>query len=131
MPKEPSDSPTDKPEAESEEAKNQLIPEPSAPATATKRERRGKTAPEEKKAAEEPKPPAELPLARLYAELQDYTSNLEGFLVDLQLIKFPGVAPETVHLSELDDATCQAILEKGLDQVFADIRTERWVKGMK
>ena len=128
MPGESSDSPTNTPEAE---AKNEPIPVPAAPATATKRERRGKTAPEEKKAAEEPKPPAEAPQARLYAELQDYTSNTEGFLVDLQLIKFPGVAPETVLLSELDDATCQAILDEGVDNVLERIRDARWFKNMQ
>jgi hypothetical protein len=63
----------------------------------------------------------------LYAELK--SDAVRGnFLEGLKQIDFPGVPADAEVLSELDDATCTAILERGVAKLFEEIRDHRWSK---
>jgi hypothetical protein len=51
-----------------------------------------------------------------------------NFLEGLKQIGFPGVPPDAELLSELDEATAKAILDRGVDKLSAEIQEHRWNK---
>ena len=125
--KEPIDSQMDEPpsaEEDVEQTKQSTISEPGAPPVAAKRERKVKTAAEEKK-------PLESPHKWLAAELDEYTSNPDYFVAGLKLIEFPGISKDVESFSQVDDPICQAIIDKGVRKLVEEIRTKRWVEGTK
>jgi hypothetical protein len=83
-----------------------------------------------KPAAKATAPAADLQ-QELYRALGAHHINTEEFVAGLKLTEFPGVPVELELLSELDDATCQAILDKGVSTVMESIRNAIWLKDMK
>jgi hypothetical protein len=53
------------------------------------------------------------------------------FLAGLKFIDFPGVKSDVELVSELSPETCEAILDRGVEQIMTDISDTRWLKGMR
>lgn len=80
---------------------------------------------------EKPKVPskpkvAEIPSqTRLFNLLSQAHVNQTNFIEGLKLIKFPDVPAEAEITHELSNEVCQAIFDRGLSQIMADIQTAR------
>jgi hypothetical protein len=107
-----------------------LIDEPSQAQSPPSASRENAPPPSEKKsrrlASSEDKTAKDI----LFQDLKSDTVRA-NFIEGLKLIEFPGVPADAEIIHELSDITSQAILDEGIDNVFARIRDARWLKNMK